>query len=172
MWCNDTQAAGWDMASMPHRWGVRSVMATPLRAGNHIVGSLKVTSDQPDAFSRNDVNRLEILTESLGTTVQLRHVTSQLEASARQYRLMFNEHPHPMWVYESASLRLLAVNRAMLLQYGYTEAEALQLNLLDLFPASGVRTCAPPCRPRPQKVGMCPHCASSCARTAACLTQK
>ena len=136
VWCNDTQAAGWDMASMPHRWGVRSVMATPLRAGNHIVGSLKVTSDQPDAFSRNDVNRLEILTESLGTTVQLRHVTSQLEASARQYRLMFNEHPHPMWVYESASLRLLAVNRAMLLQYGYTEAEALQLTLLDLFPAS------------------------------------
>ena len=136
VWCNDTQAAGWDMASMPHRWGVRSVMATPLRAGNHIVGSLKVTSDQPDAFSRNDVDRLEILTESLGTTVQLRHVTSQLEASARQYRLMFNEHPHPMWVYESASLRLLAVNRAMLLQYGYTEAEALQLTLLDLFPAS------------------------------------
>lgn len=82
------------------------------------------------------MNRLEILTESLGTTVQLRHVTSQLEASARQYRLMFNEHPHPMWVYESASLRLLAVNRAMLLQYGYTEAEALQLTLLDLFPAS------------------------------------
>ena len=81
-------------------------------------------------------DRLEILTESLGTTVQLRHVTSQLEASARQYRLMFNEHPHPMWVYESASLRLLAVNRAMLLQYGYTEAEALQLTLLDLFPAS------------------------------------
>jgi putative methionine-R-sulfoxide reductase with GAF domain len=40
---------------MPHRWGVRSVMATPLRAGNHIVGSLKVTSDQPDAFSRSDV---------------------------------------------------------------------------------------------------------------------
>ena len=121
---------------MPHRWGVRSVMATPLRAGNHIAGSLKVTSDQPDAFSRSDVDRLEILTESLGTTVQLRHVASQLEASARQYRLMFNEHPHPMWVYESASLRLLAVNRAMLLQYGYTEAEALQLTLLDLFPAS------------------------------------
>ena len=90
--------------------------APPLGAGTHFAGSLKVTSDQPDAFSRSDVDRLEILTESLGTTVQLRHVASQLEASARQYRLMFNEHPHPMWVNESASLRLLAVNRAMLLQ--------------------------------------------------------
>jgi hypothetical protein len=43
---------------------------------------------------------------------------------------MFNEHPHPMWVYESASLRLLAVNRAMLLQYGYTEAEAAAVDAI------------------------------------------
>ncbi|PIF92651.1 diguanylate cyclase/phosphodiesterase with PAS/PAC sensor(s) [Acidovorax sp. 62] len=134
VWCNDTLAAGWDMDSMPHRFGVRSVMAAPLRAGNSIVGSLKVTSDQPEAFSRGDVDRLEILTESLGTTVQLRHVASQLQASAQQYRLMFNEHPHPMWVYERASMRLLAVNEAMLSQYGYTEAEMLQMHLLDLWP--------------------------------------
>ncbi len=134
VWCNDTHAAGWDMASMPHRFGVRSVMAAPLRAGHQIVGSLKVTSDQPEAFCRSDVDRLEILTESLGTTVQLRHVATQLQASARQYRLMFNEHPHPMWVYDSASWRVLAVNQAMLAQYGYTEAEMLQLHLLDLWP--------------------------------------
>lgn len=134
VWCNDTEAAGWDMASMPHRWGVRSVMAAPLRAGNRIVGALKVTSDQTDAFSRSDVDRLEILTESLGTTVQLRHVASQLQASAQQYRLMFDEHPHPMWVYERDTFRLLAVNQAMLALYGYTEAELLQMNLLDLWP--------------------------------------
>lgn len=50
VWCNDTQAAGWDMASMPHRWGVRSVMATPLRAGNHIVGSLRSPPISPMPF--------------------------------------------------------------------------------------------------------------------------
>ena len=31
--CNDTEAAGWDMQAMPHRHGVRSVMAVPLRSG-------------------------------------------------------------------------------------------------------------------------------------------
>ena len=39
-----------------------------------------------------------------------------------------------MWVYERASMRLLAVNEAMLSQYGYTEAEMLQMHLLDLWP--------------------------------------
>lgn len=134
LWCNDTVGAGWDMVSMPHRHGVRSVMAAPLRAGNQIVGSLCATSDQTQAFSRSDVDRLEILTESLGTTVQLRHVAGQLHASAQQYRLMFDEHPHPMWVYERSSLKLLAVNQAMLALYGYTEDELLRMHLLDLWP--------------------------------------
>ncbi len=58
----------------------------------------------------------------------------------------------------------------MLSQYGYTEAEALQLNLLDLWPASErekVRTAVQATASR--QPDMCPHCACSCARTAACL---
>ena len=130
--CQDTEAEDWDMLSLPHRHGVRSVIAAPLRAGEAVVGSLKVTSDQPHAFSTRDVAHLEILTESLGTTVQLRHVASRLHASELQYRMLFDEHPHPMWVYQRDNLRLLAVNRAMVEHYGYTEAELLQMELPDL----------------------------------------
>ena len=75
--CNDTLAEGWDMASLPHRRGVRSVLAVPLRTAQGVVGSLKVTSDQPQAFSRREVAHLEILTESLGAMVQLRHVAGR-----------------------------------------------------------------------------------------------
>jgi len=137
--CHDTKAgcpgSGVDcavMASMPHWQGLRSVAAVPLRAGQAVVGSLLLTSDQPHAFSARDVAHLEILTESLGTMVQLRHVASQLHASELQYRQLFDEHPHPMWVYDRDRLRLLAVNRAMVAHYGYTEAELLQMNLADL----------------------------------------
>ena len=122
---NDTEAEGWDMVSMPHRHGVRSVMAVPLRSGDAIVGSLKVTSDKVNAFSRRDVAHLEILTESLGAMVQLRHVAGQLHASEQQYRMLFDEHPHPMWVYDRETLKLQAVNRSMEQHYGYTEAELL-----------------------------------------------
>ncbi|MGQ0730012.1 EAL domain-containing protein [Acidovorax sp.] len=133
--CNDTEAEGWDMASMPHRHGVRSVMAVPLRSGDAIVGSLKVTSDKVNAFSRRDVAHLEILTESLGAMVQLRHVAGQLHASEQQYRMLFDEHPHPMWVYDRETLQLQAVNRSMERHYGYTESELLSMSMLDLWPA-------------------------------------
>ncbi|MFN3376697.1 MAG: EAL domain-containing protein [Burkholderiaceae bacterium] len=132
--CNDTWAAGWDMESMPHRHGVRSVMAVPLRDGQAVVGSLKVTSDEVNAFSRRDVERLEILTESLGAMVKLRHVAGRLHASEHQYRMLFDAHPHPMWVYDQQSLRLLAVNRAMVEHYGYTEVQLLALRMTDLAP--------------------------------------
>ncbi|RQO84130.1 EAL domain-containing protein [Acidovorax sp. FJL06] len=133
--CNDTEAEGWDMASMPHRHGVLSVMAVPLRSGDAIVGSLKVTSDKTNAFSRRDVAHLEILTESLGAMVQLRHVAGQLHASELQYRMLFDEHPHPMWVYDKETQRLQAVNRSMETHYGYTEAELLAMQMTDLWPA-------------------------------------
>ena len=132
--CNDTDAEGWDMASMPHRYGVRSVMAVPLRTAQGVVGSLKVTSDKPQAFSRRNVAHLEILTESLGSMVQLRHVAAQLRASEQQYRMLFDEHPHPMWVYDEETLRLQAVNQSMETHYGYSEAELLALDLPELWP--------------------------------------
>jgi len=133
--CNDTEAEGWDMASLPHRHGVRSVMAVPLRTAQGVVGSLKVTSDKPNAFSRRDVAHLEILTESLGAMVQLRHVAGQLKASEQQYRMLFNEHPHPMWVYDKETLRLQAVNQSMETHYGYSEAELLAMDMTELWPA-------------------------------------
>ena len=132
---NDTEAEGWDMHSLPHRHGVRSVMAVPLRTAGGVVGSLKVTSDQRNAFSRRDVAHLEILTESLGAMVQLRHVAAQLRASEQQYRMLFDEHPHPMWVYDKETLRLQAVNQSMVTHYGYTEAELLAMEMTDLWPA-------------------------------------
>src|SRR3989344_5254336 len=132
---NDTEAEGWDMASLPHRHGVRSVRAVPLRTAQGVVGSLKVTSDKPNAFSRRDVAHLEILTESLGAMVQLRHVAGQLKASEQQYRMLFNEHPHPMWVYDKETLRLQAVNQSMETHYGYSEAELLTMDMTELWPA-------------------------------------
>ncbi|MDQ6860673.1 MAG: PAS domain S-box protein, partial [Verrucomicrobiota bacterium] len=56
----------------------------------------------------------------------------KLEAQEAQYRLLFDDNPNPMWVYDSKELRILAVNDAALVQYGYSRDEFLRLTLLDL----------------------------------------
>src|SRR3954452_8490266 len=49
---------------------------------------------------------------------------------------LFDTHPVPMWVYDSATVRFLAVNPAMTARYGYTEDEFLGMSLADIRPAA------------------------------------
>ena len=51
-----------------------------------------------------------------------------LEESEQRYRMLFDIHPHPMWVVENKTLRFLAVNQAAVNHYGYTKEEFLSMS--------------------------------------------
>jgi len=50
------------------------------------------------------------------------------------YRLLFAAHPHPMWVQDPETLRILEVNDAAVAHYGYSRQEFLRMTLRDLRP--------------------------------------
>lgn len=72
-----------------------------------------------------------------GTVVD---VTERMEAQVRvadaerQFRLMFQQNPLPFWVFDIETLRFLEVNRAAVMQYGYTREEFLAMTILDIRP--------------------------------------
>lgn len=47
---------------------------------------------------------------------------------------VFDDNPHPMWIYELSTLSILKVNKAAVDKYGYSEDEFLGLNITDLRP--------------------------------------
>jgi two-component system cell cycle sensor histidine kinase/response regulator CckA len=53
--------------------------------------------------------------------------------SAEQYRMLFEENPNPMWVFDTGSRAILAVNNAAVLNYGYSSDEFLKMTLRDLW---------------------------------------
>ncbi len=55
-----------------------------------------------------------------------------------QWRLLFRDNPHPMWVFDRESLRFLAVNEAAIEKYGYRREEFLAMTIQDIRPASEV----------------------------------
>jgi two-component system cell cycle sensor histidine kinase/response regulator CckA len=57
-----------------------------------------------------------------------------LHQAEEQYRLLFEDNPHPMWVYDPETLAFLAANRTAVLQYGYSREEFLAMKVLDLHP--------------------------------------
>ena len=69
---------------------------------------------------------------------QRRRTQQQLEESERRYRLLFDSHPEPMWVYDRDTLAFLMVNNSAVERYGYTREEFLRMTLRDIRPAEDV----------------------------------
>jgi PAS domain S-box-containing protein len=65
-----------------------------------------------------------------------RRTQQQLARSERAYRTMFDNNPNPMFVYDASTLQFLAVNRAAISAYGYTDAEFLSKTLRDIYAES------------------------------------
>lgn len=79
-----------------------------------------------------------------------RHIRAMLQEVGERYRMLFEHIPQPLIVIDAAVQRILTVNEAALIQYGYTKEEFLMLKYRDLIAAVHSR------RPLPQSV---PHCA-------------
>ena len=56
----------------------------------------------------------------------------------RDYQVLFESNPHPMWVYELTSLAFLAVNAAAIAHYGYSREEYLAMTIRDIRPPEDV----------------------------------
>ncbi len=87
-------------------------LKVPLRdAGGDILGVVGISTDITDR---------ELMAE-------------QLRDSEAHHRLLFEKNPQPMFVYELATLRFLAVNRAALASWGFGQAEFLNRTIPDLL---------------------------------------
>jgi PAS domain S-box-containing protein len=69
------------------------------------------------------------IARDIGARMQAEHA---LRRSEESYRQLFERHPGPMWLWDPATLRFLAVNEAAVENYGYTAEEFRSMTILDL----------------------------------------
>ncbi len=62
----------------------------------------------------------------------------ELIKSEDKYRLLFNNNPQPMWIYDLETLAFLEVNEVAINHYGYSKEEFLSLTLKDMRPAEDI----------------------------------
>ena len=85
--------------------------------------------------------------EIAGIVANCRDVTDrwraeeELRNSEKQYRLLFQGNPNPMWVFDLETQAFLEVNEAAVKHYGYSREEFLSKTLADIRPP---RNGAPP----------------------------
>ena len=61
-----------------------------------------------------------------------------LEQSEERHRKLFDNNPHPTWVFDRETLRFLAVNAAAVRKYGYSSHEFLAMTIKDIRPPEDV----------------------------------
>ena len=61
-----------------------------------------------------------------------------LRESEERHRKLFDNNPHPTWVFDRETLRFLAVNDAAVRRYGYSRDEFLAMTLKDIRPVEDV----------------------------------
>ncbi|MFM8423734.1 MAG: PAS domain S-box protein, partial [Chloroflexota bacterium] len=59
----------------------------------------------------------------------------ELHQSRENYKTLFENTPHPMWVYDIDTLAFLMVNDAAIQHYGYSREEFLKMTILDIRPS-------------------------------------
>ncbi len=70
----------------------------------------------------------------LRTSASPESTLAETRLDAERYRLLFDNNPVPMWAYDIATLRFLAVNNAAIENYGYSREEFLAMSLSEVRP--------------------------------------
>jgi len=77
----------------------------------------------------------DLLARALHYAIERQRLKGTLRQSAEENRVLFENNPFPVWVYDVDTLQFLAVNDAAVREYGYAREEFLEMNLLDVRPA-------------------------------------
>ncbi len=92
---------------------------------------------QPGGEVRRVHHESELVLDQTGAAVHwigtYRDVTEAYEAE-KSLKLVFEENPVPMWLFDPETLKFLAVNDAAAILYGYDRESFLKMSLLDLVP--------------------------------------
>ena len=62
----------------------------------------------------------------------------KLRKSEERYHYLFENNPHPMWIYDRKTLAFLDVNEAAIAKYGYSRQEFLSMTIIDIRPPEDV----------------------------------
>jgi PAS domain S-box-containing protein len=63
---------------------------------------------------------------------------AKVRESEERYRKLFQLNPQPTWIYDRETLRFLAVNKAAIDNYGYSNEEFLSMTIADIRPNEDV----------------------------------
>ena len=121
------------LAHAAHEAGLTSAVVLPVIGIDAPIAVLEFfTRDaaEPDEML---VGVLKKIGDVLGKVHVRTRAGATLRSSAEQFRLLFEGNPNPMWIADADSHELIAVNDAMVTEYGYTRERLIGTKLHEIL---------------------------------------
>lgn len=96
------------------------------------LGVIRIGSKTPTYFSLEQKNVLELIGNRIGLAIENAMLQEQYIKSEEKYRTLFNSDPHPIFILDSQTFKILDMNQRAQDDYGYSRAELRELNFLQL----------------------------------------
>ncbi len=113
--------------------GLKHGFAFPVIGIDAPVAVLEFFTAEEIASDEMLLDVIEKIGELLGKVHVRTRAQSTLTSSAEQYRLLFAGNPHPMFIHDSDTMELIAVNDAAIAEYGYSREEMQRMLVADLL---------------------------------------
>jgi diguanylate cyclase (GGDEF)-like protein/PAS domain S-box-containing protein len=148
----DARGQPFDFQIVHHNHGASKLLRQPsaelqwrrLSEGGHLLCSTEVIGHLFDVVAHGSCDQFEIDSEdrnlrlaatAFGDIVSL--TISDVTALKRReasFRLLFDDNPMPMWVFDTQTMGFLSVNDAAVQHYGYSREKFLGMKLREIWP--------------------------------------
>jgi len=121
-----------------HDHDVISGLSVIIQGRKRPYGVLGAHTKEQRIFTDDDANLLQTVANLLAEAIARKRAEEELSERDKNFRLLFRDNPHPMWIYDRDSFAFLEVNETAIKHYGYSCEEFLQMRLYDLLPLEDV----------------------------------
>ncbi len=97
-----------------------------------VLGVIQVGSKNTGHFSRDNKDVLELIGNRIGIAIENAMLQEQYIKSEEKYRTLFNSDPHPIFILDSRTYKILDMNQRAQDSYGYVRDELLGKYFLQL----------------------------------------
>jgi PAS domain S-box-containing protein len=95
-------------------------------------GVIRIGSTKPMYFSNEQKDVLELIGNRIGVAIENAMLQEQYIKSEKKYRTLFNSDPHPIFILDSKTFKILDMNQRAQDSYGYNREELLGLPFLEI----------------------------------------